>query len=127
MIILDETAKPPLDNVESQIPQLHAPTRSGTQRSRSPVPPPAHPSSQYGNRTSLVPPVYSTAVKPSESVTYLFSPMPGNAMLLIPPKNVSNARHPYYIGVGLNCFTPSSHITTIRKYGWDGEFVGDFE
>ncbi|KAL0068692.1 para-aminobenzoate synthase, (PABA) [Marasmius tenuissimus] len=53
--------------------------------------------------------------------------MPGNAMLLIPPKNVSNAKHPYLIGVGLNCFTPSSHITTVRKYGWDGEFVGDFE
>lgn len=27
----------------------------------------------------------------------------------------------------LNCFTPSSYITIVRKSNWDGELVGDFE
>ncbi|KAJ8084427.1 para-aminobenzoate synthase, (PABA) [Marasmius tenuissimus] len=136
MIILDETAKPPIeedDSSQSQS-QLQVPNANGSAhppRSSSPIPPPppSHPSHTYGrgNQTPVTPPVYSSVTKPSDTVTYLFSPMPGNAMLLIPPKNVSNAKHPYLIGVGLNCFTPSSHITTVRKYGWDGEFVGDFE
>ncbi|KAF9074818.1 hypothetical protein BDP27DRAFT_85392 [Rhodocollybia butyracea] len=43
--------------------------------------------------------------------------------------NSPQARHPYYISVSLNCFTPSSHITSVRKYEWSelGELVGDFE
>ena len=27
----------------------------------------------------------------------------------------------------MNCFTPSSYITTIRKDGWEGDVIGDFE
>jgi hypothetical protein len=27
----------------------------------------------------------------------------------------------------MNCFTPSSYITVVRKDTWDGQLVGDFE
>ncbi|KAJ7040441.1 hypothetical protein C8F04DRAFT_1083579 [Mycena alexandri] len=44
-----------------------------------------------------------------------------------PPPNVKDSQRPYHISVSLNCFTPSSYITIVRKNSWDGELVGDFE
>lgn len=44
-----------------------------------------------------------------------------------PPSYVKNPHPSYYISVNMNCFTPSSYITTIRRDGWEGEVVGDFE
>jgi hypothetical protein len=41
--------------------------------------------------------------------------------------NGPEGRHPYHVSVSMNCFTPSSHITTIRKYERNGELIGDFE
>lgn len=48
-------------------------------------------------------------------------------MVVVPPVNARGAHEPYHISVNLNCFTPTSHITTIKRRTWDGEFVGDFE
>jgi len=77
-------------------------------------PPPVHPSIQYGI-PAATPPVYSTANKPTGPITYTFSPLPSNAMLLVPPENMSNLLPPYHISISMNCFTPSSYITTIRR------------
>ncbi|KAJ7207398.1 hypothetical protein B0H12DRAFT_1158868 [Mycena haematopus] len=49
-------------------------------------------------------------------------------MLLASPPDVADSyQRRYHITVSLNCFTPSSYITIIRKDSWDGELVGDFE
>ncbi|KAF8899016.1 hypothetical protein BD779DRAFT_1486613 [Infundibulicybe gibba] len=48
-------------------------------------------------------------------------------MILAPPAGVLTPQPSYYIYVNMNCFTPSSTITTIKRGSWDGEFVGDFE
>ncbi|KAK0505664.1 hypothetical protein EDD18DRAFT_1120188 [Armillaria luteobubalina] len=101
-----------------------------------PIPPPRppiHPSIQYGS-TSPVPPKYFIPPRPRETITYNFAPtrsaLDPNSMLLYPPPDIGvdqGARMPYHICVNMNCFTPSSHITTIRRSSSEGEFVGDFE
>lgn len=48
-------------------------------------------------------------------------------MTLTPPSYVDGGHGPYWISVNMNCFTPSSYITTIRRDARDGELVGDFE
>ncbi|KAJ7225353.1 hypothetical protein GGX14DRAFT_420122 [Mycena pura] len=73
------------------------------------------------------PPRYQSLPRPSAPITYTFTPMPSNSMLLAPPPNISGSQKPYYITVSLNCFTPTSYITSVRKQIWDGELVGDFE
>ncbi|KAJ7808236.1 hypothetical protein B0H14DRAFT_1517652 [Mycena olivaceomarginata] len=76
----------------------------------------------------LGPPRYRSIRRPTTSITYLFSPLPSNSMLLAPPADVTEVhQRPYHISVSLNCFTPTSYITIIRKNSWDGELVGDFE
>ncbi|KAJ7786491.1 hypothetical protein B0H16DRAFT_1490644 [Mycena metata] len=70
---------------------------------------------------------YRSVRRPSAPITYEFTPLPSNSMLLAPPPNVKDSQRPYHITVSLNCFTPSSYITIVRKNSWDGELVGDFE
>ncbi|KAJ4485825.1 hypothetical protein J3R30DRAFT_3401550 [Lentinula aciculospora] len=72
---------------------------------------------------------YATTTRPKESITYIFEPKQGeNAMLLrSAAASGQEARHSYYISVSPNCFTPSSYITSIRKYEQQGELIGDFE
>ncbi|KAJ6519989.1 hypothetical protein C8R45DRAFT_953489 [Mycena sanguinolenta] len=86
---------------------------------------------EYGNEKAaspLSPPRYRSIRRPAAPVSYSFTPLPSNAMLLAPPPNLTDSQKPYYISVhSLNCFTPTSHITIIRKNSWDGELVGDFE
>ncbi|KAF9015641.1 hypothetical protein BDQ17DRAFT_1536274 [Cyathus striatus] len=67
--------------------------------------------------------------RPTTTVTYTFAPqtIPANSMILAAPSYVTSFQQPYYISVNMNCFTPSSYITTIRRRSWDGEVVGDFE
>ncbi|PPQ99549.1 hypothetical protein CVT24_005337 [Panaeolus cyanescens] len=62
-------------------------------------------------------------------ITYTFIPQtnPANSMIMEVPSYTEDAYSSYYISVNLNCFTPTSFITTIRKGGWDGEVMGDFE
>lgn len=48
-------------------------------------------------------------------------------MILAPPLDQENPHPSYFISINLNCFTPSSYITVIRRGSWEGEFVGDFE
>lgn len=43
------------------------------------------------------------------------------------PRYAEGAYAKYYVSVNLNCFTPTSFITTIRKGGWEGDVMGDFE
>ncbi|KAF5368621.1 hypothetical protein D9758_002262 [Tetrapyrgos nigripes] len=95
-----------------------APLRST--RSSSPLPPqpPTHPRSHYGN-TPPLPPV---------PIVYAFTPLPFNSMRLSAlDSTVHGVADPYHISVSLNCFTPSSYITSVRKINQDGELVGDFE
>lgn len=91
--------------------------------------PPIHPALQYGVATSPAsPPGYASTRKPLTSVTYSFWPqtMPPNSMILSPP-DMLNPHPSYFISVNLNCFTPSSYITTVRRGSWDGDVIGDFE
>ncbi|RDB28906.1 hypothetical protein Hypma_015805 [Hypsizygus marmoreus] len=93
-------------------------------------PPPVHPALQYGVASSTAsPPGYQATRKPLSSITYTFWPQttPPNSMVLAPPLDLDNPRPSYCISVNLNCFTPTSHVTTIRRGSWEGEFVGDFE
>ncbi|TFK39473.1 hypothetical protein BDQ12DRAFT_734834 [Crucibulum laeve] len=74
------------------------------------------------------PPQYVIAKKPTIPVTYTFSPLSFNSMILVPPADAPDTRPPYNIAVSMNCFIPSSFITTIRRGGTEyGDFVGDFE
>ncbi|KAF7784096.1 hypothetical protein Agabi119p4_261 [Agaricus bisporus var. burnettii] len=79
-------------------------------------------------RSSLpTPPGYLESNRPATSVTYTFAPQmsPPNSMILSAPAYTS--QEPYYISVNMNCFTPSSYITTIRRKSWEGDTIGDFE
>ncbi|PFH49690.1 hypothetical protein AMATHDRAFT_4696 [Amanita thiersii Skay4041] len=91
-------------------------------------PPPTHPSIFYGS-ASITPPGYLQAHRPSTNITYTFTPNVNvpNCMVLSPPSYVGHPHSPYWISVSMNCFTPSSYITTIRRSSLDGELVGDFE
>ncbi|KII93161.1 hypothetical protein PLICRDRAFT_170944 [Plicaturopsis crispa FD-325 SS-3] len=75
------------------------------------------------------PPRYEDAPVPIVPLTYQFSPLAGtNSMILVPPATVADTRPKYHISVSMNCFIPSSYITTIRRGGTEnGEEVGDFE
>ncbi|TFK36980.1 hypothetical protein BDQ12DRAFT_736708 [Crucibulum laeve] len=91
-------------------------------------PPPVHPAMQYQG-TSALPPGYTELGKPTTNITYTCSPqtIPANSMIVTPPAYVNSLQKPYFISVNMNCFTPTSYITTIRRGSWDGELVGDFE
>ncbi len=72
---------------------------------------------------------YLQAQRPSTTITYTFIPNTDvpNSMTLTPPSYVEGPHAPYWICVNMNCFTPSSYITTVRRGTSDGEIVGDFE
>ncbi|KAJ7631114.1 hypothetical protein FB45DRAFT_917533 [Roridomyces roridus] len=75
----------------------------------------------------MSPPRYRSIRRPAAPITYVFTPQPSNSMLLAPPPDTPDSQRPYHISVSLNCFTPTSFITIIRKNSWDGDLVGDFE
>ncbi|KDQ56978.1 hypothetical protein JAAARDRAFT_131057 [Jaapia argillacea MUCL 33604] len=60
-------------------------------------------------------------------MTYLFLPLGFNSMVLVP--DVDEPQGPeYHISISMNCFNPSSFITTLREgCNEDGRYVGDFE
>lgn len=71
---------------------------------------------------------YIESCKPSVPVTYTFSQISSNSMLVIPPPNVPDTRPKYHISVAHNCFAPMSYITTIRRGSSDnGVHVAEFE
>lgn len=72
---------------------------------------------------------YEDAQVPIVPLTYQFSPLAGtNSMILVPPATAADTRPKYHISVSMNCFIPSSYITSIRRGGTEnGEEVGDFE
>ncbi|KAF8913123.1 hypothetical protein CPB84DRAFT_1760398 [Gymnopilus junonius] len=47
-------------------------------------------------------------------------------MIMTPPSYLDEYPS-YYISVNMNCFTPFSYITTIRRDGWSSEVIADFE
>ncbi|KAL1739727.1 hypothetical protein HDZ31DRAFT_68647 [Schizophyllum fasciatum] len=74
------------------------------------------------------PPAYVDARRPTEPITYVFTPSGANAMLLLPPADSADTRPLYHISVAMNVFVPTSFITTIRRGGTEeGPIVGDFE
>ncbi|KIL71668.1 hypothetical protein M378DRAFT_115016 [Amanita muscaria Koide BX008] len=94
-----------------------------------PPPPPSHPAIQYGSTTITSPPRYAQTRRPTTNITYSFvqdQDIP-NSMILKPPPYFEGHFAPYWIGVNMNCFTPSSYITTIKRGARDGDLVGDFE
>ncbi|KAJ3905302.1 hypothetical protein F5879DRAFT_753247 [Lentinula edodes] len=67
-------------------------------------------------------------VPPEYSITYSFSALSANSMLLLPPLASPETRPRYHISVSQNCFTPMSWITTVRRSSAaDGEILGEFE
>ncbi|KAF5385233.1 hypothetical protein D9615_001287 [Tricholomella constricta] len=93
-------------------------------------PPPVHPALHYGVSSSAVsPPGYQSTRKPLTSISYTFWPqaVPSSSMILAPPSNLENPGPSFCISVNMNCFTPTSYITTVKRGSWDGELVGDFQ
>lgn len=71
---------------------------------------------------------YTEASTSTSPVVYTFSPLSFNSMIIAPPPTAPDATPRYHISVSLNCFIPSSFITTIRRGSTEyGEYVGDFE
>ncbi|KAJ3853077.1 hypothetical protein EV368DRAFT_81899 [Lentinula lateritia] len=65
---------------------------------------------------------------PEYSITYSFSTLSANSMLLLPPLASPETRPRYHISVSQNCFTPMSWITIVRRSSAaDGEILGEFE
>ncbi|KAJ4488597.1 hypothetical protein C8R41DRAFT_920839 [Lentinula lateritia] len=65
---------------------------------------------------------------PEYSITYSFSTLSANSMLLLPPLASPEARPRYHISISQNCFIPMSWITTVRRSSAaDGEILGEFE
>ncbi|TFY75409.1 hypothetical protein EWM64_g8602 [Hericium alpestre] len=70
----------------------------------------------------------SRPVTTSQPLTYTFSPLSFNSMLLLPPPDASDTRPKYHISVILNCFMPASFITTVRRGASEtGKVVGEIE
>ncbi|KAF5352376.1 hypothetical protein D9756_005963 [Leucocoprinus leucothites] len=98
---------------------------------RTPLPP-SPPLSTHPLRNlsqPATPPGYLESRRPATSITYSFAPQisPSNSMILSAPTYIDTPQEAYYISVNMNCFTPSSYITTIRRGSWEGETIGDFE
>lgn len=71
---------------------------------------------------------YETARIPTRQTTYTFSPQSFNSMLLLPPPEAQNTRPIYHISVAMNCFIPSSYVTTLRRGASEyGDCVAEFE
>ncbi|KIP03610.1 hypothetical protein PHLGIDRAFT_121451 [Phlebiopsis gigantea 11061_1 CR5-6] len=61
-------------------------------------------------------------------VTYTFSQLGCNTMLLLPPPDQPDSRPIYHISVEMNCLTQASIITTLRRGSSEhGIYVGEFE
>lgn len=74
-------------------------------------------------------PTPSVASRSRESHTFKFEPTGFNTMKLIPAFNYEDQSIPrYHVSVAMNCFNPSSFITTITRgeTGY-GDFVAEFE
>ncbi|KAF9013096.1 hypothetical protein BDQ17DRAFT_1342725 [Cyathus striatus] len=63
----------------------------------------------------------------NKKVTYSFSQLSFNSMILLPPLDFHDSRPLYHIEISMNCFIPSSFITTIKRGSERGELIGDFE
>ncbi|KAF9041414.1 hypothetical protein BJ165DRAFT_1530141 [Panaeolus papilionaceus] len=61
------------------------------------------------------PPQYARARIPTKPVRYTFCQLSFNTMLLIPPAESQDTRPQYHISVNMNCFVPTSFITTIHR------------
>ncbi|KAF5329248.1 hypothetical protein D9619_009240 [Psilocybe cf. subviscida] len=101
----------------------HQPLASSSQHHNAGLTPVMQPQSLAG-----VSPNHIRARRPKKNVTYSFSPIGPNAMVLLPPANAQDSRPQYYIAISLNCFMPSSHITTVyRGSNENAPRIGEFE
>ncbi|PBK99075.1 hypothetical protein ARMGADRAFT_1007695 [Armillaria gallica] len=74
------------------------------------------------------PPAYNTARLPTIPVTYSFSRLSFNSLILIPPPESPDSRPLYHISVNNNVFNTMSHTTIIHRGPTeDGPYVGEFE
>ncbi|KAJ3503544.1 hypothetical protein NLJ89_g8383 [Agrocybe chaxingu] len=75
------------------------------------------------------PPDYIDTVQlPDVAVKYSFSSTSFNTMIVTPTSDAADLRSKYHISISMNCFTPFSYITTIRRGGTGfGVLVAQFE
>ncbi|KAK0189195.1 hypothetical protein F5146DRAFT_1003140 [Armillaria mellea] len=74
------------------------------------------------------PPAYNTARLPTTPVTYSFSRLSFNSLILVPPPESPDSRPLYHISVNNNVFNTMSHTTVIHRGPTeDGPYVGEFE
>ncbi|PBL00572.1 hypothetical protein ARMGADRAFT_1159894 [Armillaria gallica] len=114
---------PTLPEADVQLYDPYAPRNVTTSSSSSQHSQPSYSPEPFGR-----PPGYVIAGMPTTNVVYSFSDIGDNAMILIPSANSPDTRPKYHISVRMNCFIPSSYITTIRRGATqEGAMVGDFE
>ncbi|KAK0233643.1 hypothetical protein IW262DRAFT_1331664 [Armillaria fumosa] len=114
---------PTLPEADVQLYDPYAPRNITTSSSSSQRSQPSHSPEPFGR-----PPDYVIAGTPTTNIVYSFSDIGDNAMILIPSPNAPDTRPKYHISVRMNCFIPSSYITTIRRGATqEGAIVGDFE
>ncbi|KAJ4490131.1 hypothetical protein J3R30DRAFT_3693669 [Lentinula aciculospora] len=84
---------------------------------------------RYTPREQIAQPTTSAENAPPEySITYTFSTLSDNSMLLLPPPASPETRPRYHISISQNCFTPMSWVTIVRRgSAADGEVLGEFE
>ncbi|KAF4598513.1 hypothetical protein EYR38_006917 [Pleurotus pulmonarius] len=74
------------------------------------------------------PPGYVEARVPTGPVVYTFSPFGHHCMILVPPPESQDTRPQYHISVGVDCFNPLVHVTTVRRGANEyGDHVAEFE
>ncbi|KAH8101237.1 hypothetical protein BXZ70DRAFT_118304 [Cristinia sonorae] len=62
------------------------------------------------------------------AITYTFSPIDANSMLLLPPQTAADSRPLYHISWYEDFFRRGNMVTTVRRGGSaDGDFVGMFD
>lgn len=73
------------------------------------------------------PPGYVAARRPTHPITYTFTPLASHSMLLLPPSVEEDSRPAMFITTGVNCFIPTSFITTVKRGSEYGDSVAEFE
>ncbi|KAK0198863.1 hypothetical protein F5146DRAFT_1159966 [Armillaria mellea] len=100
-------SSPTLPEADVQLYDPYAPRNITASSSSSQHSQPSHSPEPFGR-----PPGYVIAGTPTTNIVYSFSDIGDNAMILIPSPNAPDTRPKYHISVRMNCFIPSSYITS---------------
>ncbi|THH14833.1 hypothetical protein EW146_g5556 [Bondarzewia mesenterica] len=89
----------------------------------------SHDSNTSFNKTSMQRALLRQLVMAAsvEPLTYVFTPLLNNSMLLIPPPIALDSSARYHISIHLDCFSPTSYSTVVRRGASEtGQYVGEF-